>query len=120
MSWWSCRLGLESASLQKGKTPLTSVLVALSAGSVECTDSFSLKGHDSPNECQRYDSKQSDGEAPVMLEVWGIQSTPLLPSFSGLLRLGVVASDRAPFMGQIGLNCTYVKLDFWKLNCFYV
>ena len=27
-----------------------------------------------------YDTKQSDGEAPVMLELWGMESTTLLPS----------------------------------------
>ncbi len=34
---------------------------------------------DSPNECPDYDTKQSDGEALVMLELWGMRSTPLLP-----------------------------------------
>ena len=37
----------------------------------------------SPNESLGYDIKQSDDEAPVMLELWGMQSTlsmPLLPS----------------------------------------
>ena len=29
-----------------------------------------------PNECPGYDTKQSDGEAPVILELWGIQSFP--------------------------------------------
>ena len=30
-----------------------------------------------------YDAKQSDGEAPVMLELWGMQSTPSLTSLTG-------------------------------------
>ena len=38
-----------------------------------------------PNECPGYDTKQSDGEVPVMLEFWGIQSTPSLPSLQGPL-----------------------------------
>ena len=36
-----------------------------------------------PNECHGYDTKQSGGEAPVILELWGMWSTlslPLLPS----------------------------------------
>ena len=30
-------------------------------------------------ECPGYDARQSDGEVPVMLELWGMLSTPLLP-----------------------------------------
>ena len=37
------------------------------------------------NECPGYDSKQSDSEAPVMLELWGRWSTPLFPSLPGPL-----------------------------------
>ena len=33
--------------------------------------------------CPRYDTKQSDGEAPVMLELWGMWRTPSLPSLQG-------------------------------------
>ena len=46
----------------------------------------------------------NDGEAPVMLELWGMQSTPLLPSLPGLLWLGVVAPDMVLSMSQIELN----------------
>ena len=52
-----CRLGLQNTptvSLQRGKT--------------------------SSNKCPRYDTKQSDDEASVMPELWGMQGTPLLPS----------------------------------------
>ena len=56
-------------------------------------------------ECQVYDLKQSDCEVPVMLEIWGMQSTPSLPSLSGPLWPGVVPPVRAPSMGQIELNC---------------
>ena len=31
------------------------------------------------HECPGYGTKQSDGEVPVMLELWGMRSTPLLP-----------------------------------------
>ena len=36
------------------------------------------------NECPGYDTKQSDGEVPVMLEPWGIQSSSSLPLLPGL------------------------------------
>ena len=52
-----------------------------------------------PNECPGYDTKQSDGVVPVMLELWGMQSTPSLPSLPGPLWPGVVAPDRALSMG---------------------
>ena len=58
-----------------------------------------------PNECPGYDTKQSDGEVPVMLELWGMQSTSLLPSLPGPLWPGVVAPDRAQSMDQIELIC---------------
>ena len=90
-----------------------------------------------PHECSGHDTKQSDVEAPVMLELWWMQYTPSLPSLSGLLWPGVVAPDRVLSMGQIELNyvlmlnliarnrtvltfkiCTYVKLNCFKWNCF--
>ena len=52
-----------------------------------------------PNECPRYDTKQSDGEVPAMLELWGMRSTPSLPSLPGPLWPGVVAPDKALSMG---------------------
>ena len=48
-----------------------------------------------------YDTKQSDGEVPEMLELWGMHSTPSLPSLPGPLWPGVVASDRVFSMGPI-------------------
>ena len=38
-----------------------------------------------PNECPGYDTKQSDGETAVMLELWEIWCTPSLPSLLGPL-----------------------------------
>ena len=35
-----------------------------------------VKSNQPTNECPRYDTKQSDGEVPAMLELWGMQSTP--------------------------------------------
>ena len=46
-----------------------------------------------------YDTKQSDGEVPVMPELWGMQSTPLLALLPSPLWPGVVASDRVLSMG---------------------
>ena len=46
-----------------------------------------------------YDTKQSDGEVPVMLGLWRIWSTPSLPSLPGPLLSGMVALDRALSMG---------------------
>ena len=40
-----------------------------------------------------------------MLELWGMWSTPSLPSLPGPLLPGEVAPDRALSMGQIELNC---------------
>ena len=39
-----------------------------------------------------------------MLEIWGMQSTPLLPSLPGPLWLGMVTPDRVLSMDQIELN----------------
>ena len=72
---------------------------------VEYTNSESLqRGKNlTPNECPGYDIKQLDAEAPVILELWEIQSTPSLPSLPGPLWPGEVASDRVLSMGQIEL-----------------
>ena len=46
-----------------------------------------------------YDTKQSDGEVPVMLGLWRMQSTPSLLLLPGPLWPSVVAPDRALSMG---------------------
>ena len=90
-----------------------------------------------PTECPGYDTKQSYAEVPVMLELWGMQSTSSLPSLSGPLWPKMLAPDRVLSMGQIELNCifmlnwiawnrtvltfalcTYAKLNCLKWNCF--
>ena len=71
------QLGLKNtltAPLQRGKTP-------------------------PPNECPGYDTKQSDGEVPAVLELWRMRSTPSLPLLPGPLWPGVVAPDRALIYG---------------------
>ena len=55
------------------------------AGAVEYTDCISAEGWDSLNKCPGYDITYSDGEAPVMLELWGMQRTPLLPLLPALI-----------------------------------
>ena len=50
------------------------------------------RGKTSSNEYPGYDTKQSDGEAPVMLELWGMQNTPSLPLLPVPLWLRVVTS----------------------------
>ena len=57
------------------------------------------KGKNSPNEWPGYHTKQSDGEVLVMLELWGMWSTPSLLSFSGPRWPRVVAPDRVLSMG---------------------
>ena len=67
---------------------------------VEYTDS--TEGKILSNECPGYDTKPSDGEAPV-LEPWGMWNTYSLPLFLGPLWPGVVVPVRVPSMGQIEL-----------------
>ena len=52
-----------------------------------------------------HDTEQSDGEVPVMLELWGMQNTPSLPSLPGPLWPRLVAPDRFLSTGQLELNC---------------
>ena len=47
---------------------------------VEYTDCTSSECQYSLNGCPEYDTKQSDSEASIMLELWGMQTAPLLPS----------------------------------------
>ena len=62
--------------------------------SAESTDCIYAKRLDSSNECPRYNTKQSDGEAPVILELWEMGITNLITSLPGSLWPGVIASDR--------------------------
>ena len=76
--------------------------------------------HTHTNEYLGYDTKQSHGEVPVMLELWGMPSTPSLPSLPGLLYFGVVAPDRVLSMGQIELNRTFECSLFFHLTCVFM
>ena len=57
------------------------------------------------NECPGYDTKQSDGEVPIMLKLWRMQSTPSLPLLPGPLWPGGVAPARVLSIVQIELKC---------------
>ena len=82
----------------------------LSAGAVEYIDWISAEGVKTPtNECPRHDTKHSDGEVPVILELWEMGSTPSLLSLSGPLCPGVLAPDRVLSMDQIELNCVLMQ-----------
>ena len=53
------------------------ILIAQSVGTVEYTDCSSAEGKTPPpDECPGYDTKQSNGEVPVMLEHPFIAITP--------------------------------------------
>ena len=71
-------------------------------GSVEYTD---WSYPHTPDECCRYDTKQSDGEVSVMLELLGMLCTPSSPWLPGPLWCGEAASDRVLSLGLIELNC---------------
>ena len=53
------------------------------------------------NECREYDTKQSDGEVSLMMELSAMQSASSLPSLPGPLWPGVVALDRVLSMSQV-------------------
>ena len=55
--------------------------------------------------CPARDTKQSDGEVLVMLEHWGMRSTPLLQLLPSPLWPEVVAPDKVLSMCQIEINC---------------
>ena len=78
--------------------------ITQSVGAVGYTDSTPEEGWDPTNECLEYEIKQSDGEVPVMLELFGMRNSPSLPSLPGSLWPAVVARDRVLSMGQIELN----------------
>ena len=58
-----------------------------------------------------YETKPSDGEAPKVLELWEMQSTPLSSSLLGPLWLGVVTPDRGLSMRHIELICLTELFD---------
>ena len=60
-----------------------------------------------------YDDKQSDGEVPAVVELWGMRRTPSLPSVPGALWPGVVAPDKGPIYGLNRTKpCFFYYTDF--------
>ena len=74
-----------------------------------------------PNEWPGYDTKQSDDEVSVMQELWGMRSTPSLPSLTGPVWPGMVA----PWSNGTKLRTELFKIELFltlkqyyaKLNC---
>ena len=61
-------------------------MIAQATGATEYTHYIS-------GECLGYDTKQFDGETPIMLELWGMWSIPSLQSLPGPLWPRKVAPD---------------------------
>ena len=85
-------------------------MIAQSARAVDNVDCFFAEGWD-PNKRVSwiYDNKQSDGEVPVMLRLWGMRSIPSLQLLPGPLESEVVAPDMVLSMGQIELNRVFMQ-----------
>ena len=67
------------------------------------------------NESPEYDTKQSDGEVPVMLEGLGMVSTSSLSSLPGLFWPGVVAPDKGPIYGLDRTKPWFLTLLFFYI-----
>ena len=74
-------------------------MIAQSAETAEFTDCISAEGQNSPNQGPEYDTKRSDDEVPVILELRWMRISPLLPSLRGPFWPGVVAPDSVLSMG---------------------
>ena len=86
----SCKIWLGQKS-HKSLTPLP-----IGLGRLQNTPTVSLQRVKTTpyNQYPGYDTKQSNGEVPVMLELWGMRCTPSLLLLPGPLWPGVVAPDR--------------------------
>ena len=69
-----------------------------------------------PNVSLGYDTKQSTGEVPEILELWGIRSTPSLPLLLGPLLPAMVAPDRTRTMDWIELTAYLCKSELLELE----
>ncbi len=72
--------------------------------------------------CPGYDTKQFDGEALVMMELWGKRSSPLMPLLPFPLWPRVVAPDRGCPRGVMvkAMNCGIVVREFVLQSRYYV
>ena len=68
------------------------------------TPTASQQRANTPHECPGYDTKQSDGDVPAVLKLWGMRSTPSLLSLPGPLWPGVVAPDKGLIYGSNRTN----------------
>ena len=90
--------------------------IAHLAGTVDYTDWISSERLP-PQWVSWYDTKQSDGEAPVMEKLWKMWSASSIPSLPGPLWHGVVASD----MGQIEIDCVLMlNWIVWNRSAFNI
>ena len=88
--------------------------LAQSAGAVEHANCISVVEL-FPQECLGYDTKQSDGKVPVMLELWGMWITPSSPSFPSSLWPRVVKPDKSYIYGSNRTKLrAYAKLNYFK------
>ena len=80
-------------------------IIDQSAGAVEYTECTSEEDNTPhpTNDCRGYNIKQSDGEVPLILELWGMRSTASLTSLPGTP--AVLVPYRVLSMDQIELNC---------------
>ena len=81
-----------------------------STGAAEDTDCISETNvlYITINECPVYDKIHSNGEVPVMLDLWEMGSTLSLPLFRGPVRPRVATRNRVLSMGQIELICVFM------------
>ena len=97
-------------TIEKNMFNLIKKDMAQSVGAAEYTDCISAEVlRLTQNKCPRYDTKQSDGEASIPLELWEMWSTLLLLSLQGPLCPRVVAPDWVLSMGQIELSCVLMQ-----------
>ncbi len=59
------------------------------------------------NECPGYDTKQFDGEVPVMLELWGMRRTPLQRSSTCILHLWPTGQSNLVNTSTVGPESTW-------------
>ena len=74
------------------------------------------------NSCPGYDIKQSDSEASVMVELWGMWSSPSLPLLPAPLWPEVVAPGRVLSMRQTELFVIWsvylCKIELFEIEQF--
>ena len=71
------------------------------------------------NECPDYDTKQSDGEVPVMLELWEMLSTPSLLLLPGPFWPGVEALDMVLLLQAKKNQTVYLcKTELFEIELF--